>query len=221
MPTIFYVIGIALVVLAVATSALGLRNTKFPSSRFAMAGGLLLFIGLVAATTTAAVINANDQTKEHDENVEAAARQEADIAKLEGQGESGPANVAAPSNAGPTPSAGANAGTASASPSGGASSSSSSGGGSSLNLSADPTQLAYNTDSLSAKAGKVTINFDNPSATSHDVVIEGDGKEIAKTDLISKGKTSVSANLKPGKYTYFCDVPGHEQAGMKGTLTVK
>jgi uncharacterized cupredoxin-like copper-binding protein len=27
--------------------------------------------------------------------------------------------------------------------------------------------------------------------------------------------------VKPGKYTFYCSVPGHEQGGMKGTLTVK
>jgi uncharacterized cupredoxin-like copper-binding protein len=30
----------------------------------------------------------------------------------------------------------------------------------------------------------------------------------------------VTANLKPGTYEFYCSVPGHEQAGMKGTLTV-
>jgi uncharacterized cupredoxin-like copper-binding protein len=31
----------------------------------------------------------------------------------------------------------------------------------------------------------------------------------------------VTVNLKPGTYTFFCSVPGHEQGGMKGTLVVK
>ncbi|MFX8320210.1 plastocyanin/azurin family copper-binding protein [Acinetobacter baumannii] len=25
---------------------------------------------------------------------------------------------------------------------------------------------------------------------------------------------------KPGRYTFFCPIPGHEAAGMKGTLVV-
>ncbi len=96
------------------------------------------------------------------------------------------------------------------------------GGGATINLAADPDQLAYDTTSLSAPAGKDTIDFDNPSATGHDVCVEdSSGKELGCSDVIAQDKTTLSVDLKPGTYTYFCSVPGHEAAGMKGTLTVQ
>jgi plastocyanin len=95
------------------------------------------------------------------------------------------------------------------------------GGGSTLKISADPSQLKYNTTSLSAKAGNVTITMSNPSPLSHDVSIKGNGVS-QQGNIVSKGGTSkVTANLKPGTYTFYCSVDGHEAAGMKGTLTVK
>jgi plastocyanin len=95
------------------------------------------------------------------------------------------------------------------------------GPGGTLKLSASPTQLAFNTTKLTSKPGKVTIDFTNPAAIEHDVAIEQNGKEIASSLLVSKGKTSVTADLAPGTYTFLCTVPGHAEAGMEGTLTVK
>ncbi len=41
-------------------------------------------------------------------------------------------------------------------------------------------------------------------------------------EVVEKGGASeVSADLKPGKYTFYCSVPGHEDGGMKGDLTIK
>jgi plastocyanin len=97
------------------------------------------------------------------------------------------------------------------------------GGGSTVEIEADPGgQIAYTTTEASAKAGQVTVDFNNPQSLTHDVAIEdSSGKEVGKTELIGEGETSTTVNLKPGTYHYFCTVPGHREAGMEGTLTVK
>jgi plastocyanin len=101
----------------------------------------------------------------------------------------------------------------------------SSGGGSAstLKFEADPNgELAYTTDHMTAKAGKVTIDFNNPQALDHNVAIENSkGEEIASVEPIADGSETTTADLKPGTYHYFCTVPGHREAGMEGTLVVK
>jgi plastocyanin len=92
-----------------------------------------------------------------------------------------------------------------------------------LKFEADPEgQLAYTTDSATAKAGKVTIDFVNPQALTHDVVIEdSSGEEVAATKLIGEGEDSTTAELEAGEFTFFCSVPGHREAGMEGVLSTK
>jgi plastocyanin len=95
-------------------------------------------------------------------------------------------------------------------------------GGTTLRIEAAPTALAFNKKTLSAKAGAVTIVMGNPSNTPHNVAIEGPGGVSEQGEVVSRGGTSqVSAEVKPGKYTYYCSVVGHREAGMEGTLTVK
>jgi plastocyanin len=76
------------------------------------------------------------------------------------------------------------------------------------------------TKTATATAGKVTIEMPNKSGVQHDLTIEGDGVKFA-TPIISTGVAKASGTLKPGKYVFYCSVPGHRQAGMQGTLTVK
>lgn len=96
-------------------------------------------------------------------------------------------------------------------------------GGSTLAFETDPSgELAYTTTTATAKAGKVTVEFNNPQSLTHDVAIEDpSGEVVGKTELIAKGSDSTTVNLKPGTYHFFCTVPGHREAGMEGTLTVK
>jgi uncharacterized cupredoxin-like copper-binding protein len=97
------------------------------------------------------------------------------------------------------------------------------GGAATLKFEADPGgELAYTTTSATSKPGQVTVEFDNPQSLTHDVQIEdSSGEEVGGTELIADGSDSATVDLKPGTYTFFCSVPGHREAGMEGTLTVK
>lgn len=91
-----------------------------------------------------------------------------------------------------------------------------------LKISADPGgSLKFDTDKLDAKAGKVTIVMDNPSPLPHAVGIKGNGLDKDGNTVNQNEKSTVSVDLKAGEYEFYCPVDGHEQAGMKGTLTVK
>jgi plastocyanin len=93
-----------------------------------------------------------------------------------------------------------------------------------LALEASPTgQLAYVTNKASATAGPVTVEMPNSSGVSHNIAIQQgtSGPVLGASSFITKGTTSATVTLKPGTYTFFCQVPGHRQAGMEGALTVK
>jgi plastocyanin len=97
------------------------------------------------------------------------------------------------------------------------------GGSEKISLEANPEgQLAFNSKALTAKAGKVAIEFVNKSSLAHNVTIESaSGEKAGATPTFSGGSKTLSVNLKPGTYKFFCSVPGHRQAGMEGTITVK
>lgn len=98
-----------------------------------------------------------------------------------------------------------------------------------LAIAANPAgQLAYTSSKAEAKPGAVTIVMANMSGVSHNIAIEAGengasqkAAPVGASSFITKGSTSVTVNLKPGKYTFFCQAPGHRAAGMYGTLTVK
>ena len=190
--TLFYVFGIALIVSAITVSAVGLKFENFPPSRGILAGTVLYFAALVGATAVFAVLNARDE--QHHRELEQAAETTTTTTQAAGGG----ATTTTPAGGG--------------------------GAGSTVKLSADPSQIAYTTDSLSAKAGNVTIDFDNPDqAIPHDVCVDSpSGGQLGCSDVVSGSSSTLDlSNLKPGKYTFFCSVDSHQQAGMQGTLTVK
>jgi plastocyanin len=129
------------------------------------------------------------------------------------------------SSAGATSASGATSSAAAgtSSSAGSTSSAAAAGGSSKLTIAANPSgQLSYDKKTLSAKAGKVTIALTNMSPVGHNITIQQgtSGAILGATPTFQGGTKSVSVTLKPGKYTFFCSVPGHRAGGMVGTLTV-
>ena len=83
--------------------------------------------------------------------------------------------------------------------------------------------LAYTVKDATATAGKVTVSMTNMSGVEHNLAIQRgySGPVIAQTTADFRGSASFTVTLKPGRYTFFCTVPGHRAAGMWGTLTVR
>jgi plastocyanin len=91
-----------------------------------------------------------------------------------------------------------------------------------LTIPADPTgALAFQYSKANATAGSVTLQMPNKSSITHDISIKGNGIDQKGPQVGQGGTSKVTADLKPGTYTFYCSVPGHEAGGMKGTLTVK
>lgn len=94
-----------------------------------------------------------------------------------------------------------------------------------LAIDADPTgQLSYTTRKAFASAGAVTISMKNMASIGHNIAIQSgaSGPVLGSGAVVSNGGSDTfHVTLKPGTYTYFCQVPGHRAAGMLGTLTVK
>jgi plastocyanin len=81
----------------------------------------------------------------------------------------------------------------------------------------DARNFAFSPKKLKVKAGqKVTIVL-HSTDSQHDFTLE-DGDTVV--DVAGDKTKSGSFKLaKPGKYDFYCSIPGHRQAGMEGTIT--
>jgi plastocyanin len=91
-----------------------------------------------------------------------------------------------------------------------------------LNIDANPTgALAFTALNAIAPPGPLELVMKNPASIQHNIAVK-DGSVDEKGPIVGQGGTSrVSADLQPGKYIFYCSVPGHEAGGMKGNLSVK
>ena len=81
----------------------------------------------------------------------------------------------------------------------------------SVDIAFQPAELTIPADT------DVTFSLPNQGAAAHNFSIDALGVSV---DLPPGGTESVVISAPAGTYEYYCNVPGHKEAGMVGTLTV-
>ena len=95
------------------------------------------------------------------------------------------------------------------------------GPGGTVNLTA--TDFKFSSQDVSVKSGKVTLSEQNSGQVTHSLEIEDvtPGHDQKLAGSVAPGQNgSLTVNLAPGKYTFYCPIDHHRQMGMEGTITV-
>jgi cytochrome c oxidase subunit 2 len=78
--------------------------------------------------------------------------------------------------------------------------------------------LQFDSDTYSAEAGEVSFLYEGGNIQ-HSLVVDGHEDEMR---LVIQGDSDEgSVSLEAGEYTIYCDISGHQAAGMEATLTVE
>jgi plastocyanin/mono/diheme cytochrome c family protein len=82
----------------------------------------------------------------------------------------------------------------------------------------EAVDIGWNPTELTIDSGPQTIQITNSGASPHDFTIDALGVHVE----LPPGETEeVPIDADAGTYEFYCSVPGHKEAGMVGTLTVK
>ncbi len=83
----------------------------------------------------------------------------------------------------------------------------------------EAADLFFEPDAVTITAGGAEVTLVNVGAVEHDLLVEGEAVDPIHVD---PGETATGTiDLAAGTYTFYCDIPGHREAGMEGTLTVR
>ncbi len=84
-------------------------------------------------------------------------------------------------------------------------------------------EFAFDPKEVSARPVEVIFVVKNEGSIEHNFVIEdANRRTVAQIAVIEAGKTEeLKVTLRPGTFTIACNLPGHKDAGMIGTLRVQ
>ena len=88
-------------------------------------------------------------------------------------------------------------------------------------ITVEGNEFAFSPSTITAKMGQpITVTFKNTGKYPHNFTV-ADLNVQTKTIKTGEQDTVTFTPSKTGSFTYVCTVPGHEDKGMKGTLTVE
>lgn len=220
-PELFYWIGGATALAALVVSAIGIRSEKFPPARGAMAGVIAIFVFLVVGSTTYAVVNARDEQAKHRAELEHE-QEEAGAEELEAEatGAEGPitGDEGAAEQAGEEAAAGAEGDAGPPDVSGGQAPDDAAAAGEGV---VAMTEYAFGPDAVTVKAG-ASVTAENEGAAAHNLTLFDGEDEVTGTEDVDPGQSdTLEIDVDPGTYEMICTIPGHEDLGMAGEITVE
>lgn len=81
--------------------------------------------------------------------------------------------------------------------------------------------FSFALDQDSVPAGSYELRLVNDGGASHDLVVERDGDDVAGIDPIGPGEeATLTVDLEPGEYVFYCSIANHRSMGMEITVTV-
>jgi nitrite reductase (NO-forming) len=80
------------------------------------------------------------------------------------------------------------------------------------------SEFKFSPADIQVPAGQpITIHLNNAGSVEHDITVDAlQAKIVAAAGQMAQGTLVFD---KPGTYEFYCSVPGHKEAGMKGTIT--
>lgn len=80
---------------------------------------------------------------------------------------------------------------------------------------------AYTVEEIVAPSGNTNFHLTNPQSAGHDFTVEEVGGGSTGTKVVREADDWLRVSLYEGKrYVFYCSVPGHREAGMRGRITV-
>ena len=88
-------------------------------------------------------------------------------------------------------------------------------------ISIEAREYAFTPSTVTVPAGSVTFSIRNVGTQEHEFeILQGD-RVVDEVEAIVPGLTKdATVTLAAGEYTFLCKLNGHDQLGMKGSLTV-